>query len=89
MDEVTTVEMCHQLLQKYNVFAGGSSGSAYGAIKKYFSQHPPQKSINVMTIFPDKGERYFTTIYDESWNKVFIENQLNMEELSEDNLSKK
>jgi cysteine synthase A len=89
MDEVGTVEMCHELLQRYNIFAGGSSGSAYGAVKKYFSEHRVETPINVMTIFPDKGERYFTTIYDESWNKVFIEKQLGIDEASEDVLCDK
>jgi N-(2-amino-2-carboxyethyl)-L-glutamate synthase len=84
MDEDTTIEMCHELLEKYNIFAGGSSGSVYGAVKKYFTEHPVHQPVNVMTVFPDKGERYFSTVYNESWNRSFLENQVCLKKLSND-----
>jgi cysteine synthase A len=74
MDEVATIKACHEMLEKHNVFAGGSSGSAFAAIKKYFKEHPVDKPVNVVTVFPDRGERYYNTIYDEKWCLKFIEN---------------
>jgi 2,3-diaminopropionate biosynthesis protein SbnA len=84
MDEVTTIAGCHELLTKYNVFAGGSSGSAYAAIKKYFKEHPGEntgKLINVVTVFPDRGERYCYTVYDQQWCTDFKKNHSEMKEL--------
>jgi len=74
MDELTTIRMCHELVKRYNIFAGGSSGSAYGAVKKYFTGKAPGKAIEVVTIFPDRGERYGDTIYNEEWCADFIKN---------------
>ncbi len=81
MDEVTTIEKCHELLRKHNIFAGGSSGSVYGAIQRYFSEHPVDKPVNVLTVLADKGERYFTTVYNEEWYTKFINDQAGMKKL--------
>ncbi|HLP61058.1 MAG TPA: 2,3-diaminopropionate biosynthesis protein SbnA [Candidatus Deferrimicrobium sp.] len=72
MDEITTIRMCHELVKRYNIFAGGSSGSAFGAIKKYFKEKILDKEAHIVTIFPDRGERYGDTIYNEEWVANFI-----------------
>lgn len=81
MDEITTIQMCHELVKRYNIFAGGSSGSAYGAIKKYFLEEVPEKETHVLTIFPDRGERYGDTIYNEEWVADFIKNHSKMKNI--------
>ena len=81
MDEVSTIEMCHELLQKYNIFAGGSSGSAYGAVKKYFREHPVDHPVRVVTVFADRGERYFSTVYNQEWCANFKNNHCELKEL--------
>jgi len=84
MDEVTTIDMCHELLSRFNIYAGGSSGSAYGAIKKYFTDHPvtqTDKPNEVVTLFPDRGERYVYTVYNDEWCKNFKENHSEMKKL--------
>lgn len=55
------------MLANYNLYAGGSSGSVYAAIKKYFAEKEVYKPVNVMCIFADSGERYITTIYNDDW----------------------
>jgi cysteine synthase A len=75
IDEVSTIKMCHELLEKHCIFAGGSSGSVMAAIKKYFSGEKMNKKINLVTIFPDRGERYTNTIYNQIWYTDFIQNQ--------------
>jgi len=83
MDEITTIKACHELLKKYHLFAGGSSGSAYAAIKKYFNENPIKKNkpVYVATVFPDKGERYFNTVYNEEWCANFGKNNNQMKQM--------
>ena len=81
MDEITTIQMCHELVKRHNIFAGGSSGSVYGAIKKYFIEKVPDKETHVVTVFPDRGERYGDTIYNEEWISNFIKNHSKMKDL--------
>lgn len=73
VDEVDTVKNCKELLAKHYIFAGGSSGSVLAAVKKYFSDNKISGQQNVVTIFPDRGDRYSNTIYSKEWctsNKI-------------------
>jgi 2,3-diaminopropionate biosynthesis protein SbnA len=74
IDEVSTIEACYELLERYHVFCGGSSGSVIAGIKSYFEKNKINKMTNVVTIFPDRGERYFNTIYNPEWCKNIIDN---------------
>jgi len=67
VDEVSTIESCHELLAKHSIFAGGSSGSVLAGIKKYFFDKEIYTPVNVVTVFPDRGERYYDTIYNKEW----------------------
>lgn len=71
VDEVATIDMCHELLCNYNIFAGGSSGSVLAGIKKYFATEKFPEPKNIATIFPDRGDRYATTVYDNQWCENF------------------
>lgn len=66
-NEAASIRACYELLEKHSLFAGGSSGSVLSGIRKYFSDNPPGKVVNVVGIFPDRGERYFDTIYNKEW----------------------
>ena len=81
MDEISTIKMCHELLEKYNIFAGGSSGSAYGAVKRYFTGKTFDTVKNVVTVFPDRGERYVDTVYNETWYNNFLNNHADLKEM--------
>jgi cysteine synthase A len=72
IDELSTIETCHELLKKHYIFAGGSSGSVFAAIKKYFSGKNLNRKVNVVTVFADRGERYANTVYNEEWCKKFL-----------------
>lgn len=74
VDEVATLLMCHEMLREHSIFAGGSSGSVIAGIRKYFRLHPPQRRVNVVTVFPDRGERYVNTVYNEEWCRHFVHN---------------
>lgn len=52
---------CHELARHAGIFAGGSSGAAYIAGSWVAEQFPGDQ--NVVVIFPDRGDRYYSTIY--------------------------
>lgn len=72
INEVETIESCHDLLKNHSIFAGGSSGSVFIAVKKYFQTHRPLEKQNVVVVFPDRGDRYASTIYNDDWCNDFI-----------------
>lgn len=66
VSEQDTVTMCHNILDKYGLFIGGSTGSVLSGIKQY------QNKINlsnktIVAISPDFGDRYMNTIYNDNW----------------------
>ena len=46
-----------ELAKRHGIFAGSSSGAAYRAAKKLIAQGAKG---NIVVIFPDRGDRYFT-----------------------------
>ncbi|MFS4448467.1 2,3-diaminopropionate biosynthesis protein SbnA [Maribacter sp. 2307UL18-2] len=67
VSEYETILSCKEILEKQSIFVGGSSGSVYAGIAKYFRNIEVNQPINVMCIFADRGERYIETIYNEKW----------------------
>lgn len=68
IDEVITVEdeqafaACRQLCRSEGVFAGPSSGaSLFGALQ--LAQREENKSLQIVSLFPDCGERYLSAPY--------------------------
>ncbi|MGE0712051.1 MAG: pyridoxal-phosphate dependent enzyme [Planctomycetota bacterium] len=47
------------------IFAGGSSGAALWAVRRVLAERG--RHARVVTIFPDSGSRYLSTIYDDTW----------------------
>ncbi|MET4141214.1 2,3-diaminopropionate biosynthesis protein SbnA [Pedobacter sp. UYP1] len=70
VDEYETMDSCRELLEKHNLFVGGSSGSVHAAVRKYFKANAVDKPVNIMCVFADKGERYISTIYNDDWRKM-------------------
>lgn len=73
VNEEETIASCHELLERHNLYAGGSSGSVYSGIKKYFKENKIDSPVNVMCVFADSGERYITTIYNHEWGEMIRE----------------
>ncbi|WP_304364767.1 2,3-diaminopropionate biosynthesis protein SbnA [Brevibacillus dissolubilis] len=64
-----SVEGCRSLLEAEGIFAGGSSGALIYALKKLVPTLPA--GSRVVTILPDRGDRYLDSVYDEAWvNKL-------------------
>jgi N-(2-amino-2-carboxyethyl)-L-glutamate synthase len=66
-DEVSTIRACYELLEEHSFFVGGSSGTVLAGIKKFFRGKTPPAPVNVVSVFPDRGERYYDTIYNKDW----------------------
>lgn len=74
VDENEVATSCRELLREEGIFAGGSSGAVISAIKKYFKGNCTYKNENdVMTIFPDRGDRYVETVYNDDWCFIHLQ----------------
>lgn len=69
VNDIETIKMCNRILMDNYILAGGSSGSVMAAILKYFTMSRPTEKINVLTLFPDRGDRYTSTIFNPEWVK--------------------
>jgi N-(2-amino-2-carboxyethyl)-L-glutamate synthase len=65
VNDCDSVQACKELLHKEGIFAGGSSGSVIAAIQKLIPSL--QSPTNIVTILPDRGDRYLDMVYDEEW----------------------
>ena len=72
VSERSTIHMCRAFSDKFNTKIGGSSGSVIAAIYAYFKDRATKNTQTVVTIFPDRGDRYLSTIYDDNWCKQII-----------------
>ena len=65
VNDLEMVEGCHRLAATEGFLAGGSSGAVIAALSKLLPTiaHPCQ----VLTLLPDRGERYLNTIYSDAW----------------------
>lgn len=68
VDEAEGVKCCYELLNNHLIFAGGSSGCTYSAIKRYVKEHN-LKNAKIIGLLNDRGDRYFKTVYDTNWVK--------------------
>jgi len=65
--ELQTVASCHELLHEHGLFVGGSSGTVYAAIKKFFKRAPAGRAPNVLFLCADRGTAYVNTVYNSKW----------------------
>jgi N-(2-amino-2-carboxyethyl)-L-glutamate synthase len=68
VSERDSVRACHELLSVHNLFVGGSSGSVYAAIQRYFARNPPGPTRpKVVFLCCDRGSPYVTSLYNSQW----------------------
>ncbi len=65
VNDLDCVVGCRRLMAKEAIFAGGSSGAVVTAVDRRSARI--EKESNVVAIFPDRGERYIDTIFNDSW----------------------
>lgn len=65
IDDYESGLACRELVKHEGIFAGGSSGSVIAAIQRLAKQVPC--GARILTVLPDRGERYLDTVYDDEW----------------------
>lgn len=56
---------CRELVRTEGIFAGGSSGSVVAAIRRLIPEL--DRPTRIVTLLPDRGERYMDLVYDDDW----------------------
>ncbi|BAG19421.1 2,3-diaminopropionate biosynthesis protein SbnA [Streptomyces griseus] len=69
VSEYETVIGCRTLYAEHGLYAGGSTGSVYAAIGRYFAEHPvpPGERPTAVFLCADRGIPYARTVYDLDW----------------------
>jgi len=65
--ERETIEACRELLTTHGLFVGGSSGTAFAAIKRYAERMAASKRPTVLFLCADRGMPYLDTVFNTSW----------------------
>ena len=68
--ERETVAACRELLATHGLFAGGSSGTAFAAVKRYAARMAAWrrgKRPRVLFVCADRGTPYLDTVFDPAW----------------------
>lgn len=53
------------MVEKEGIFAGGSTGAIVAAIQQLIKN--VDKNQTIVTILPDRGERYLDLVYSDTW----------------------
>jgi N-(2-amino-2-carboxyethyl)-L-glutamate synthase len=65
IEEATTVNTCNEILQRYGLLVGGSTGTVLAGVRALQNEFAPDDAI--VAISPDMGDKYLDTIYDDDW----------------------
>ncbi len=67
--EPDVVRGCRELYARHGLLLGGSTGTAYHAIQRYFSDRPVDGRPVVAFLAPDRGLPYLDTVYSPDWTR--------------------
>jgi cysteine synthase A len=65
--ESESVEACRELLTSHGLFVGGSSGTAFAAVKRYAARIALSDRPTVLFMCADRGTPYLDTVFDPTW----------------------
>lgn len=66
VNDQEAVRGCQQLVAREGILAGGSSGAVIAAIQKLLPRISTP-TYRVITLLPDRGDRYLDMVYDDTW----------------------
>lgn len=69
--ERETVAACRELLTTHGLFVGGSSGTAFAAVKRLAPKMTAARRPSVLFLCADRGTPYLDTVYDPAWAARF------------------
>jgi N-(2-amino-2-carboxyethyl)-L-glutamate synthase len=58
---------CRELLLTHGLFAGGSSGTVFAAVKRYATRMRGLRRPTVLFVCADRGTPYLDTVFDPAW----------------------
>lgn len=67
VSERDAVAGCQALVARHGLLAGGSTGSVYAAIQRYFARHRGVARPSVLFLCADRGSAYLDTVYNPLW----------------------
>ena len=67
ISERETTDACRELLITHGLFAGGSSGTAFAAVKRYAPRMAGWREPTVLFVCADRGTPYLDTVFDPRW----------------------
>jgi N-(2-amino-2-carboxyethyl)-L-glutamate synthase len=67
ISERETVQACQELLTTHGLFVGGSSGTAFAAIKRHAARMAASTRPTVLFLCADRGTPYLDTVFDPTW----------------------
>jgi cysteine synthase A len=67
VSERETAEACRELLSTHGLFVGGSSGTAFAAVKRYAARMAAGRRPSVLFLCADRGTAYLDTVFDPAW----------------------
>jgi len=67
VSERETADACRELLLTHGLFVGGSSGTAFAAVKRYAARIAESRCTTVLFLCADRGTPYLDTVFDPSW----------------------
>jgi N-(2-amino-2-carboxyethyl)-L-glutamate synthase len=65
VSESDSIAKCRWYARKFGLLLGGSTGSVLAGVEKYVTNI--RDNSTVVTISPDCGKKYLSTIYDDKW----------------------
>ncbi|MCG8914789.1 2,3-diaminopropionate biosynthesis protein SbnA [Actinokineospora sp. PR83] len=72
VSEPDTVRGCHDLLREHGLYAGGSTGTVYSALTRYFAGHTGSRPT-VVFLAADRGTAYADTVYNPAWAATLLD----------------
>lgn len=67
VSERETVAACRELLETHGLFVGGSSGTAFAAVKQYARKMAAHRRPTALFLCADRGTAYVDTVFDPAW----------------------
>ena len=67
ISEREAADACRELLTTHGLFVGGSSGSAFAAIKRHALRMAGVRRPTVLFLCADRGTPYLDTVFDPEW----------------------